>query len=107
MTIKESWQALAGWIAAECPEFEPQLKPGAGEEELVALEKRLGLMFPEEFRRFYGAHNGQADGADGIFDERRVKQLLDYRTEEGPGRYGIRLWMLVTFHIWKEIVLDP
>ena len=45
--------------------------------------------------------------ADGIFDERRVKQLLDYRTEEGPGRYGIRLWMLVTFHIWKEIVLDP
>ena len=43
---------------------------------------------------------------DGIFNEKRVKQLLDYRTEEGPGRYGIRLWMLITFQIWKEIVMD-
>lgn len=42
---------------------------------------------------------------DGIFNERRVKQLLDYNTEEGPGRYGLRLWMLTTFQIWKEIVL--
>ena len=38
MTIEESWQALAGWIAAECPEFEPQLKPGAGEVEFAELE---------------------------------------------------------------------
>ena len=44
--------------------------------------------------------------ADGIFNEKRIKQLLSYRTEEGPGRYGIRLWMLITFHIWKDIVLD-
>ncbi|MFT4549075.1 MAG: asparagine synthase (glutamine-hydrolyzing) [Verrucomicrobiales bacterium] len=44
--------------------------------------------------------------ADGIFNEERVKQLLSYRTEEGPGRYGIRLWMLITFHIWKDTVLD-
>lgn len=43
--------------------------------------------------------------ADGIFRPERVKQLLDYKTEEGPGRYGMRLWMLLTFHIWKEEVL--
>lgn len=39
---------------------------------------------------------------DGIFDHKRVKQLLAYKTEEGPGRYGLRLWMLMTFQIWKD-----
>jgi len=39
---------------------------------------------------------------EGILDPQRVKQLLSYDTEEGPGRYGLRLWMLITFRIWKE-----
>ena len=44
--------------------------------------------------------------AAGIFQPQRVKQLLDYNTEEGPGRYGIRLWMLLTFEIWRRLVLE-
>lgn len=43
---------------------------------------------------------------EGIFDPTRVKQLLSYNIEEGPGRYGIRLWMLLTFEIWRRIVLE-
>ncbi|QGJ70206.1 Asparagine synthase [Planctomycetales bacterium 10988] len=43
---------------------------------------------------------------EGIFRPERVKQLLDYATEEGPGRYGLRLWMLLTFEIWRKQVLD-
>jgi asparagine synthase (glutamine-hydrolysing) len=39
---------------------------------------------------------------EGIFDHHRVKQLLKYKTEEGPGRYGLRLWMLMTFQLWKS-----
>ena len=42
----------------------------------------------------------------GIFDPIRVKQLLDYETEEGPGRYGLRLWMLLTFEVWRRIVIE-
>jgi asparagine synthase (glutamine-hydrolysing) len=42
----------------------------------------------------------------GIFNPSRVRQLLDYRTEEGPGRYGLRLWMLITFEIWRRIVVE-
>ena len=42
----------------------------------------------------------------GLFDERRVKQLLDYDVENGPGRFGLRLWMLVTFEIWRRIVVE-
>lgn len=42
----------------------------------------------------------------GIFDPKRVAQLLAYDTEEGPGRYGLRLWMLLTFEIWRRIVVE-
>ena len=42
----------------------------------------------------------------GIFDPQRVKQLLAYDIEEGPGRYGIRIWMLLTFEIWRRLVIE-
>ena len=42
----------------------------------------------------------------GIFNAERVKQLLDYDIEEGRGRYGLRLWMLITFELWRRIVID-
>ena len=42
----------------------------------------------------------------GIFDHRRVKQLLNYSIEEGNGRYGMRLWMLLTFETWRRMVIE-
>ena len=42
----------------------------------------------------------------GIFRYERVKQLLNYDIEEGPGRYGLRLWMLLTLEIWRRIVIE-
>ncbi len=42
----------------------------------------------------------------GIFDPERVQQLLRYDIEEGAGRYGIRLWMLLTFEIWRRLVIE-
>jgi asparagine synthase (glutamine-hydrolysing) len=42
----------------------------------------------------------------GIFDPDRVKQLLDYNITEGQGRYGLRLWMLITFEMWRRIVIE-
>ena len=42
----------------------------------------------------------------GIFNPERVQQLLAYDTEEGIGRYGLRLWMLITFELWRRIVVD-
>jgi asparagine synthase (glutamine-hydrolysing) len=38
----------------------------------------------------------------GIFDERRVRDILRYRT----GRDGIRLWMLTTFETWRLLVIE-
>ena len=42
----------------------------------------------------------------GIFNPERVEQLLNYNISEGPGRYGIRLWMLLTFEIWRRLVIE-
>ena len=36
----------------------------------------------------------------------RVKQLLNYDLEFGQGRYGIRLWMLLTFMVWHSLVIE-
>ncbi|MEE8301703.1 MAG: asparagine synthase-related protein [Candidatus Tectomicrobia bacterium] len=42
----------------------------------------------------------------GIFRPERVRQLLKYDIEEGSGRYGLRLWMLLTFEIWRRLVVE-
>jgi asparagine synthase (glutamine-hydrolysing) len=39
----------------------------------------------------------------GIFEPQRVQDVLRYRT----GRDGIRLWMLTTFELWRQTVLEP
>jgi asparagine synthase (glutamine-hydrolysing) len=38
----------------------------------------------------------------GIFNADRVRDVLDYRT----GRDGLRLWMLVTFELWRRLVIE-
>jgi asparagine synthase (glutamine-hydrolysing) len=38
----------------------------------------------------------------GVFDPRRVRDILDYKT----GRDGLRLWMLVTFELWRRMVFE-
>lgn len=63
--------------------------------------------FQGELRRYaYKILSPKAIKRTGIFDPNRVSQLLRYDTEEGPGRYGLRLWMLITFEIWRRLVLE-
>lgn len=42
----------------------------------------------------------------GIFDPERVQQILRYDTEEAGARYGLWLWMLMTFEMWRTLVID-
>lgn len=42
----------------------------------------------------------------GLFNPERVQQLLSYNIEDGRGRYGLRLWMLTTFELWRRIVVE-
>ncbi|MEZ6138530.1 MAG: asparagine synthase-related protein [Pirellulaceae bacterium] len=63
--------------------------------------------FRKELRRYAASILSKRDIQQaGIFNHERVAQLLRYETEEGPGRYGLRLWMLLTFEIWRRIVVE-
>ncbi len=42
----------------------------------------------------------------GIFNPDRVKQWIAYDIEKPHGRYGLRLWMLLTFELWRRIVVE-
>lgn len=42
----------------------------------------------------------------GIFEPTQVKRLLDYNYEAGRPRYGLRLWMLITFELWRRMVFE-
>jgi asparagine synthase (glutamine-hydrolysing) len=63
--------------------------------------------FQKELRRYAASILSKKNIRQaGIFDPDRVSQLLRYETEEGPGRYGLRLWMLLTFEIWRRMVIE-
>ena len=42
----------------------------------------------------------------GIFNPDRVQQWLKYDIEQPNGRYGLRLWMLLAFELWRRIVVE-
>lgn len=64
--------------------------------------------FQGEMRRFARRTLGKRPlRRAGIFDPERVASLLAYApTEGGPARYGLKLWMLLTFELWRQQVLE-
>lgn len=81
--------------------------------ESVLLRPKSGMRVPVHFwfrgemKRYAESILGSPEFADlGIFDPARVRQLLDYEIAEGAGRYGLRLWMLLTFELWRRIVVE-
>ncbi len=49
-------------------DFQPHMLNGATKKELLALEKKLGLTLPLDFKAFYQTYNGQDNCADYLFD---------------------------------------
>lgn len=60
--------------------------------ELRGLAKKL--LAPKRVRRA------------GIFDAARVQEILRYDTEQSGARYGLWLWMLLTFEMWRSLVIE-
>jgi cell wall assembly regulator SMI1 len=66
-SIPELWQTLEAWLQQHLPELLADLNPGCTDDQLAALEQRLGCQLPEDFKAFYKIHNGQQDEATGLF----------------------------------------
>ena len=104
----------------------PQLKLAQGDEKLIMKQAFTGKIpqavidrpksgmrvpvhfwFQGELKR-YAKHilSPKEIKKSGIFNPERVKQLLKYDTEEAHKRYGLKLWMLLSFEIWRRLVID-
>jgi asparagine synthase (glutamine-hydrolysing) len=107
-------------------EMPPRLKLARGVEKLVlkrayadslpesviarpksGMRVPVHFWFQKEMRRYARKLLGRRElDRAGIFEPREVEGLLRYESERGPGRFGLRLWMLLTFEIWRRIVLE-
>lgn len=82
--------------------------------EAIIVRPKSGMMVPVRFwfqgeLRRYGRHllaraNLQRSG---LFNPEYVQRLLNYELEGVPGlRHGLKLWMLVTFLLWYEQMVE-
>jgi cell wall assembly regulator SMI1 len=67
--LKELLGRLEKWLAAHRPRFLKNLRPGANEVELHALQARLGHELPAELRTLLAWHSGQGEEFAGRFEE--------------------------------------
>ncbi|TVR61871.1 MAG: asparagine synthase [Candidatus Competibacteraceae bacterium] len=82
--------------------------------EAIIARPKSGMMVPVRFwfqgeMRRYGQHLLTRANLQrlGLFDPDYVQRLLDYEMEGVPGlRHGLKLWMLVTFLLWYEQMVE-
>jgi asparagine synthase (glutamine-hydrolysing) len=84
---------------------------GEGDDPCFGGPKNIPMMlghfwFQGELRRYARSIlSPRAVRRAAVFDPAVVKNLLAYNLETRNGRYGLRLWMLLTFEIWRRIVV--
>ena len=57
--MKNIWNRIDSWLAANAPEILNNLQPGATPEAIKAAEQFLEVVFPEDVKSSYRLHNGQ------------------------------------------------
>ena len=87
--------------------YEDELPAGVINRPKSGMRVPVHYWFRSELRRYARRIlNPREVRRVGLFNPERVKQLLSYDIEEGRGRYGLRLWMLITFELWRRIVVE-
>ncbi|WP_221290124.1 GNAT family N-acetyltransferase [Armatimonas rosea] len=61
MTITELWERIERELETQFPQVFASLNPGATDEEIIAVERVLGMNFLDDFRESLKRHNGQND----------------------------------------------
>ncbi|MEE6510796.1 hypothetical protein FKM82_031005 [Ascaphus truei] len=106
-TLKMAWDALEQYLADRCPRMISSLKAGVREEELNAVEDRIGCKLPEDYRCSFRIHNGQKlvvpglMGSMALSNHYRSEDLLDIDTAAGgfQRRMGLNQCLPITFCI--------
>jgi cell wall assembly regulator SMI1 len=58
--MKAIWDRIHRWLKVHAPDVLASLRPGATQARLREVEDTIGAALPEEVRRAYGFHDGQA-----------------------------------------------
>ena len=61
-SIAALWQRLESWAGEDAPEMLKELKPGAYDVDIDALEKAFGHPLPKSYRDSLKVHDGESDG---------------------------------------------
>lgn len=84
-----------------------RLPPSIIERPKSGMRVPVHFWFQEELKRYASSVLSPRNiRREGIFNETRVKKLLKYDTEEKSGRYGMKLWMLLSIETWRRLVIE-
>ncbi len=61
--MKDLWTRLESWLSSNAPDLVDQLRPGADEQALSAVEQDLGLKLPDDLRASLAVHDGTEECA--------------------------------------------
>ncbi|MBA3461612.1 MAG: SMI1/KNR4 family protein [Deltaproteobacteria bacterium] len=84
--MQKLWQRIETWIAANT-DGDLALRPGASEEQIVALETQLGRRLPDDVRESYLVHDGQDMPSVRWFDGERRLHPIDSIAKEWADGY--------------------
>ncbi|KAM4721398.1 F-box only protein 3 [Rhinophrynus dorsalis] len=105
--LKAAWDALKQYLGERCPKMISSLKAGVREEELNAIEGKIGCKLPDDYRCSLRIHNGQKlvvpglMGSMALSNHYRSEDLLDIDTAAGgfQRRMGLSQCLPITFCI--------
>lgn len=101
-SVLASWSRIHAWLAPNVPQVFAALRAGATEEQISALEARIGARLPNDARQSFAIHDGSGDfglvntndllSLEGAAGEWSLwKSVLDngdfngFQAEPGPG----------------------
>lgn len=92
MSINQLWSDLEAWLSIHCKELDGAFRPGASPNKIEAVERMLGVTFPDDVRQFYLCHDGQYDKPPYLFNGFQFLSL-DMMASE--------------WSCWQELDADP
>ena len=96
-TIGEVWDRLEKALKTAAPDVKRSLKKGTTGAKLKAMEKKLGVLLPADLRVTLLRHDGQKDGADGLFPEDYIEDMSGEFLLMSVAEIESEWWM------WKEL----
>jgi asparagine synthase (glutamine-hydrolysing) len=98
-------QGVEKYLMKKC--YEQRLPPEIIHRPKSGMRVPVHSWFRDEMRGFaFSLLASRKTLSSGYFNAKRVKELLNYRLEEANPRCGLRIWMLMTFELWRRRVLQ-